>query len=292
MIPAESKSSPLDLVRLTALMGRTAGRPEVIVGLIDGPVASEHSDLSNAKIRTLSGAVSNARQANDVGRSHGTFVAGMLAARRGSIAPAICPNCTLLVRPIFLGTAANNAEMPRATPDELADAIVECVEAGAQVLNLSVAVAQPSLNREPKLEQALDYATRRGVIIVAAAGNQGTLGGTAITRHTGVIPVAASDLRGRPLGASNFGNSIGRRGLSAPGEAITSLGTNRQPLTLGGTSAAVPFVTGAVALLWSAFPASTAAALKHAMTAATPTRRTVVPPLLNAVAAYDHMSAQ
>ena len=48
--------------------------------------------------------------------AHGTYVAGILAARRGSGAPAICPGCTLLVRPIFLETASDNAEMPSATP--------------------------------------------------------------------------------------------------------------------------------------------------------------------------------
>jgi hypothetical protein len=33
---------------------------------------------------------------------HGTFVTGMLFARRNSVAPAICPNCTLILRPIFV----------------------------------------------------------------------------------------------------------------------------------------------------------------------------------------------
>jgi hypothetical protein len=34
---------PLDLVKLTPLMARTSGRPEVLVGLIDGPVARDHA---------------------------------------------------------------------------------------------------------------------------------------------------------------------------------------------------------------------------------------------------------
>ena len=32
---------------------------------------------------------------------HGTFVAGILSAKRGSAAPAVCPDCTLLVNPVF-----------------------------------------------------------------------------------------------------------------------------------------------------------------------------------------------
>jgi subtilisin family serine protease len=129
---------------------------------------------------------------------------------------------------------------------------------------------------------------RRGVIVVAAAGNQGTLGSSAITRHPWVIPVVACDLRGRPMNESNLGSSIGRRGLTAPGDAITSLSAEGQPLTLGGTSVAVPFVTGTVALLWSEFPAATAAQIKLAISqASAPRRASVVPPLLDAAAAYQ-----
>jgi subtilisin family serine protease len=223
---------------------------------------------------------------------HGTFVAGILSAKRSSFAPAICPDCTLLIRPVFTEATAGNTSIPSATPQALAAAIIECVDAGARCINLSLALAQPSSKGERELEQALDHAATRGVIIVAAAGNQGTLGSTAITRHAWVIPVVACDLRGRPIDESNFGSSVGRRGLSAPGRAITSLGAAGKPLTLGGTSVAVPFVTGAIALLWSTLPTATAAQIKFAVTRAFPRRRTtVVPPLLNAWAAYQFLAA-
>ena len=229
-------------------------------------------------------------QANSAACLHGTFVAGILSAKRGSVAPAICPNCTLLVRPIFAETAAANGEMPSAMPEELAQAILDCIDAGARVLNVSAALAQPSLKSERALEEALDRAAKRGVIVIAAAGNQGTLGSTAITCHPWVIPVVGYDLQGRPMNHSNLGSSIGRRGLGAPGDRITSLGANGKPLTLGGTSAAAPFVTGAIALLWSAFPTATATEMKFAATQAyIPRRRTVVPPLLDAWAAYQVM---
>ena len=92
------------------------------------------------------------------------------------------------------------------------------------------------------------------------------------------------------MGISNLGASIGRCGLGAPGEAVTSLGVT-DPLTMGGTSAATPFVTGAVALTWSDFPDATAAEVRSAVTqAAAPRRTTIVPPLLNAWASYQVMS--
>jgi subtilisin family serine protease len=264
-----------------------------MVGLIDGPVAINHPDLVSENIREVPGKLSGAcAQASNAACMHGTFVAGILNARRNSPAPAICPNCTLLVRPIFPETISGNGQVPSATPEELALAIVDCIEAGSRVLNLSAALAQPSSKGERELEDALDYAARRGVITVAAAGNQGTLGSSAITRHPWVIPVAACDLRGRPVSQSNLGSSIGRQGLRAPGEDITSLGTDSKPLTFGGTSAATPFVTGAIALLWSEFPAATAAEIRFAATQAYAQRRTtVVPPLLDAWAAYQLMVA-
>lgn len=282
---------PLDLVKLTPLMERTTGRSEVIIGLIDGPVAMNHPDLVRANIRGITGSLSGmCAQADSAACAHGTFVAGILSAKRSSLAPAICPNCTLLVRPIFVEATAGNGQMPSATPQELAEAIIECIEAGVRVLNLSVTLTQPSAQSKHGLEEALYYAARRGVIVVAAAGNEGTLGSSDLTRHPWVIPVVAYGLQGQPMGYSNLGRSISRQGLGAPGDRITSLSAGEKALTLGGTSAAAPFVTGAIALLWSEFPSATVAAIKLAATQAHTLRRTtVVPPLLDAWRAYQAM---
>jgi len=247
---------PLDLVNLTPLMEHAVGRSEIEIGLIDGPVAMDHPDLAGQNIREVAGKLAGAcSRAGSLACMHGTFVAGMLCARRGSAAPAICPGCALLVRPIFAETTSANGDMPSAMPEELASAIMETVNAGARVINLSAAVARPSAKGERELEEALNYAARRNVIVVVAAGNQGTVGGSVITRHPWAIPVAACDLRGRVMAISNLGSSIGRHGLTAPGDNITSLGTNGKAQTSGGTSAAVPFVVGAIALLWSEFRA-------------------------------------
>ena len=284
--------NPLDVVTLTPLMERTSGRREIVIGLLDGPVAMAHPDLVEANLREIPRKGDMSASASSAACLHGTFVAGILCAKRGASAPAICPNCTLLVRPIFTEVTSPSGQMPSATPEALAVAIIETIEAGARVLNLSVALAQPSMRGEHALEEALDYAVSRGVIPVAAAGNQGMLGSTAITRHLWVLPVVACDLQGKPMNQSNLGRSLGRRGLMAPGEDITSLGANGPPLTFGGTSAATPFVTGTLALLWSEFPAATAAEIRYAVTPASgPRRTTVVPPVLDAWGAYHIMKA-
>jgi subtilisin family serine protease len=240
----------LELVNLPRLMARTTGRSEVTIGLIDGPVAKGHPDLESQNVRELPGANGGSCVlSSSAACKHGTFVA-----RRGSAAPAICPGCTLLVRPIFPETNSGNGRMPSATPQELASAVCETIEAGARILNLSAALAQPSVKGEGDLQPALDYAAQHAVIVVAAAGNQGMVGSSVITRYPWVIPVAGCDLQGRPESQSKLGSSIGRRGLLAPAEGITSLGSEGESVSFGGTSAAAPFFTGAFALLWSEFP--------------------------------------
>jgi subtilisin family serine protease len=286
-------SNVLDLVNLTPLMELTSGRPEIVIGLVDGPVVITHPDLAGENVREIPGRISGTcARASSLACMHGTFVAGILCAKRSSAAPAICPACTLLVRPIFSETPAASELIPSATPDELAAAIIECVDAGARLVNLSAALAQlPPTRGERALGQALDHAANRGVIIVAAAGNQGTVGTTVITQHPSVIAVIACDRRGRPLNESNFGNSIGRWGMSAPGERITSLGTDANAAPSAGTSVAAPFVTGAIALVWSEFPNASAGQVRVAITQAHTQRRpTVIPPLLNAWAIYAAMS--
>jgi subtilisin family serine protease len=283
---------PLDLVGLTALMDETRGSPEVKIGLVDGPVASGHPDLADANHREIGKNGATCATASSAACLHGTFIAGILTAKRSSAAPAICPNCTLLIRTIFAEKIRGSEQMPSATPQELAEAIIDCVDAGAWVINLSLSLTQPSSRGERALDEALDQAVKQGVIVVAAAGNQGTLGSSAITRHPWVIPVVACNLQGRPMNDSNLGGSIGKRGLMAPGDGVTSLSGEGGALTLGGTSVAAPFVTGAIALLWSRFLAASSAQVKVAATqAAMPRRVSVVPPVLDARAAYQVLSA-
>ena len=213
-------------------MALTSGSGEIAIGVVDSPVAINHPDLDPALIRG-SGANAGRYCAQPHGNAcmHGTFVAGILAAKRGARAPAICPNCTLLVYPIFADTAGSGVQMPSATPEELATAVVACVAAGARLLNLSLSVLRPSASGERALQDALDLAAQRGLIVVAAAGNHGSVGASAITGHPWVIAVAACNRQGRPLNFSNLGRSIGRHGISAPGHEISSLGAGNEPMS-------------------------------------------------------------
>ena len=109
----------VDLVRLRPLLDRIPGRPEIKIGLIDGPVVLDHPDLTTENIRELPRELAGGcALSSSAACKHGTFVAGVLLAKRGSAAPAICPGCSLLVRPIFQETNSGNGQMPSATPQQ------------------------------------------------------------------------------------------------------------------------------------------------------------------------------
>ncbi|MFF1870341.1 S8 family serine peptidase [Kitasatospora herbaricolor] len=297
---------PYELVRLTPLMERGPGRPGISVAVIDGAVARGRPEFAGQRLIALAdeggaeGAEGPPGTRNcgpgDASCLHGTFVAGLLGARRSCATPGICPGCTLLVRPIFATAGAGTRSAPAARAEELASAVVRSVDAGARVLNLSVAPAQPSGSGHRALEEALDHAAGRGVITVVAAGNQGAVGTSVLTRHPWTIPVVAYDARGRPMSLSNLSAAIGTRGVGAPGERVVGLGAGARPLVLTGTSAATPFVTGTVALLLSEFPDASAAEVRAAVVgsgraARGGSRRTVVPPLLDAWGARSALLA-
>ena len=111
-----------------------------------------------------------------------------------------------------------------------------------------------SSRSQHQIDQALELAARRGVIVVAAAGNQGMLGSSAITRHRWVIPVVPCDRHVQVLALSNLG------GLDRSQRPHGARAGHHQPR--GGRQAghvqwqqrrrAVRF--GTIALLWSVFP--------------------------------------
>jgi subtilisin family serine protease len=206
----------------------------------------------------------------------------------------------LLLHPIFADTTFDNnvkeknndiaLMFPTATPEQLSDAIIEVVEAEAKIINLSLGLTASSLVTYHKLQEAYHYALRHGVIIIVAAGNQGNIGSNYLLHDKWIVPVTACNERGQLSQISNFGPSIGSRGLMAPGINITSTNSGGGYVKMNGTSIAVPFITGAIALLWSLFPMASAADLINAVRIAASSNlphRSIIPPLLNVEAAYN-----
>jgi hypothetical protein len=264
----------LQLTRMDYAMSRSTGHRSILIGVLDGPVA-RHPDLCGLAI-----------DYQPVGKEslHGTLVAGVLTARRGSAAPGICPSCRLDVRPIFTGDGS-----PSTDPTTVADQIVDSVDAGARLLNISAAYDFASGAEDSRLALALDHAISRGALVVAAAGNYGRITGSPLISHPAVVPVASCDESGRPMSSSNLGASIGRRGVLAPGFNIPSLAPGGGVAQLNGTSAAAALVTGAIALAWSGALATPATAVRRALLGAD-VRRAIVPPLLDAGELYRRVT--
>ena len=284
---------PLIQTRLHSLMKLSSGNPDITIGVIDGPVDFSHAAFNGSKIRTVKDSqIGACKNANDIACTHGTFIAGILCARRGLAAPAICPDCEILLNTIFRegakNASSNDIISPSATPEELSNAIIETIDAGAKIINLSLGLSSSSLTSYDNLQEAYDYALQKGVIIVVAAGNQGNIGNISLINHQWLLPVAACDENGRLNSMSNFGPSIGNRGIIAPGVNIRSTYPGGQYTNMSGTSFAAPFVTGAIALLWSIFTNATASMIKYAITtgASNLRRRSIIPPLLNAEETY------
>jgi subtilisin family serine protease len=289
---------PTTLVKLQSLMAASSGSPNITIGLVDGPVDFNHLAFEESALRavTESQAVT-CKDASNTACRHGTFVAGILCAKRGLAAPAICPGCSLLLRPVFREETADSGNkdtiFPSTSPEELSEAIIEVVNAGANIINLSLGLSTSSLIRYSVLQEAYDYARLHGSIIVAASGNQGNIGSISLFQNEWIIPVAACNEYGQLDLLSNFGPSIGYRGLMAPGINVTSTKSGGGYTMMSGTSFAAPFVTGTIALLWSVFPSASAAEIIHCLRIrfSDGRHRSIIPSLLNVEMVYHLLKA-
>jgi subtilisin family serine protease len=265
-------------VALPPLLERSHGAATVRIAVVDGPVSRAAEQQFTRDVRRLGSPAVHA--AIGAARDHGTFVTSLLAATRSAPVPGICPGCTIMLRPVF-DDRHGGRQVRAATAHGLAEAIGDALDARAHVINLSLAVTHSHPAGERELLDVLDLAAHKGTLVVAAAGNQGTIGGSVLLRHPWVIPVAGCE-RGHPTAESNLGRSIGR-GVMAPAAMIMSLGAAGTPVVGGGTSIAAAFVTGTIGLLWSEHVTASAAQIRASLS--NPhmrSSRRIIPPLLNA----------
>ncbi|GAE46163.1 protease [Mesobacillus boroniphilus JCM 21738] len=101
------------------------------------------------------------------------------------------------------------------------------------------------------LEEAVRYAYNKNVVMVSAAGNDGSDQPTYPSAYPEVLSVAAVDYNGNRASFSNYGDYID---IAAPGVYIPSTYFNEQYAALSGTSMAAPHVAGLAALIKSANP--------------------------------------
>jgi len=175
--------------------------------------------------------------------SHGTHCAGVIGAEHNSTGIAGINKYIKLMALKFLSKSGSGSA---------ADAILAvkyAVDHGANILSNSWGGGGSS----QAMKEAIEYAKSKGVIFVAAAGNESNNNDSKPTypasyKVDNVISVAASDTSDKKASFSNYGVSVH---IAAPGVNIYSTVTNNKFASYSGTSMACPHISGALALLMS-----------------------------------------
>jgi uncharacterized protein YkwD len=123
----------------------------------------------------------------------------------------------------------------------IAQGIIWATDNGANVINMSLGGGSGSAT----LQQAIDYAWGKGVVVVAAAGNSGTTSPSYPAYYNNVMAVAATNAGDQLYTFSNRGSWVD---VAAPGSALSTYPNNRYA-TMSGTSMASPFVAGLAGLM-------------------------------------------
>ncbi len=167
---------------------------------------------------------------------HGTAMASLIAGAdpaEGGVAPA----ASLL--DIRVADAKGES-----TTALVAQGILTAVDQGARVINISLGTNADA----PVLRRAVEYALERGVVIVAAAGNDQANALAYPAGYTGVVSVAAVDANGVQAFFSNSGTGLA---VAAPGVGIVSAYSDNRRVISSGTSQAAALTSGVVATMLS-----------------------------------------
>lgn len=233
---------------LAALREHSPGRPEVCVAVLDGPVDLSHACLAGADLQVKEVTISGQADAG-MATAHGTHIASIIFGQPGSPLEGITPRCRGLVIPVFStrpdGTVAVCPQL------DLARAIGVAVNEGAQIINVSAGQLSPGGEAEQHLARAVQLCADHGILIVAAAGNEGCACLHVPAALPSVVAVGAMDRNGEPLGFSNWGGPYQVQGLLAPGEHVPGAVPGGGLAHRSGTSYAAAIVSGVAAQLLS-----------------------------------------
>jgi subtilisin family serine protease len=194
---------------LSDLWARTTGSPEVCIAVLDGPVDLAHPAFVGAHLEQLT--FGSRRPADDAATRHGMHVASVIFGQHAGPVRGVAPRCRGVLIPVF-ESAGEDAIAPCSQID-LACAIQQATEYGAKIINISGGEYSPSASAHPILADAVRRAAREGVLIVAAAGNDGCQCVHVPGSLPSVLPVGAIDSRGKPYDFRILAKITYRNGL-------------------------------------------------------------------------------
>jgi subtilisin family serine protease len=280
--------NPLSSSSLGRLRALSSGTPNVLVALIDGPV--DFAALGAAHVYQIALTDGTNCDTSQAACQHGTAIAGLLVAPGAGI----CPDSTLVVRPIFTtaGIADGNAG---ANLTDLTLALQDVMRANPHVINLSLVVDQSaSAAAKAGLRDVLDAAADQGVLVVAATVNSFVPAShSPLLGHPWVLPIIASDALGNLAYRSQLTPAIRRRAIAARGLSLTTVAPGGGSDSMSGTSAATAIVAGTAALLRAIFPQKSGDEIRWALTGSARIHNTGrLPHHLDAWAAYKYLAKQ
>lgn len=260
----------LQAIYATEVWGVSTGA-DVVVAVIDsgsGPNVDLSQNILPGRSIIRSRSTDGANDVDPIG--HGTHVAGIIAAQANNeigIA-GVAPNAKIL--PIrVLDSYGDGSE------SDVAIAIRFAVDYGARVINLSLG----GIGQTTQLQNAIQYAVDKNVIVIAAAGNGGPNAGTTYPAgNESTLAVTATD---QSMTAPSFTQRGSYIDIAAPGTSICSTirtgarvdvsrscTTAGEPyVTMNGTSMAAAFVSGVAALIIAANPTLTAVQVREVILA-------------------------
>ena len=220
----------------------------VTIAVIGGPVDTSNPALKGANITDKSRCTI---QDSPEGVRHSTDMAIILVSPISGVAP----DATLYNYQAFTGSTTSNGSCDSngGRLNTVAALINQAVEDGAQFISVSQSVNE-STN---ELKWAITNAITKGVIIVAAAGNEALPDDiTALGRYSGVVGVSAINSDGTFASYSSWGDGVVTAAFGGP---YTTYNVNTgEPVTVHGTSISTPLVAGMLALARQKWPDATA----------------------------------
>lgn len=230
----------LPIIETEAGWNISRGNKKVKIAVVDTGVDLNHPDLKGRLLKGYNVLKKNNHPNDENG--HGTHVAGIIASETNNQEGTAGVTWYNKIMPVKVMNKEGYG-----TSFDIAKGIVWATDHGADVINLSLGNYQPSA----VMQEAIQYAFDKNVVLVAAAGNDSTSQPSYPSAFPEVLSVSAVNPDGSRADFSNYGDYID---VTAPGVSIPSTYFKNRYASLSGTSMASPHVAGLVGLILSINP--------------------------------------
>lgn len=248
--PYYSQLWGLQKISMPQAWDTSTGSQSIVVAVIDSGIDMNQPEFAGRIVGGYDFIQNDAIPNDELG--HGTHVAGTIGAIGNNALGVVGVNWDVKIMPFKLCNATGKCA-------EAIPAILQAANAGAQVVNMSLGTKAPAVqpcSQVPKLQEAINYAVSKGVVVVVAAGNDGRdASNVSPASCDNIITVGATDTVDKrsiwnSSESSNYGATVE---IAAPGTNIysTYIGGFQSE---SGTSMASPHVAGAAALLFAVNP--------------------------------------